>query len=76
MSESISLTLGRDEALVFFDWIVRFNKREHEQFADHAEQRVLWDIEAMLESSLVEPFDPAYDRLLSEARSRVKDPSE
>ncbi|MBI3073488.1 MAG: hypothetical protein HYY84_15360 [Deltaproteobacteria bacterium] len=76
MDEPVSLKLSKDEALVLFAWIARFNKREDERFADQAEQRVLWDIEAMLESTLVEPLDPAYDRLLSEARSRVRDPSE
>lgn len=72
----VVLRLTRDEALVLFDWIVRFNTREGESFSDPAEQRVLWDIEALLESTLVEPFDPQYVRLLAQARERVRDPVE
>jgi hypothetical protein len=34
---------------------------------------VLWDIEAALESNLVAILDPHYDRLLAEARNRVRD---
>jgi hypothetical protein len=32
-------------------------KADNTRFEDQAEQRVLWDIEAMLETTLVEPFD-------------------
>lgn len=75
MSTTVTLELTGDQALVLFDWIVRFNNRESEAFEDQAEQRVLWDIEARLESALVEPFDSSYARLLSEARERVRDPA-
>lgn len=44
----IQLDLSRDEALVFFEWLSRFNKDEDSKFADQAEQRVLWAIEAQL----------------------------
>jgi hypothetical protein len=74
--KKVLLELSRDEALVFFEWLARFNKGKDQQFADQAEQRVLWDLEAMLESELVEPLAPNYDELLTAARSRVRDPQE
>lgn len=69
----VALGLSREEALVLFEWLHRFNQSEGHEFADQAEQRVLWDIEAMLESELVEPLDPKYEELLAAARAKVRD---
>jgi hypothetical protein len=74
--DRIHLDLSRDEALVFFEWLTRFNKAENAVFEDQAERRVLWDVESMLESTLVEPFDPNYRELLARARAKVRDPEE
>ena len=76
MTTDVTLTLTRDEAIVFFDWLARFNKEEGRRFEDQAEQRVLWNLEASLESTLVEPFKPDYDQILAAARSRVRDSTE
>jgi len=72
----VHLELSRAEAIVFFEWLSRFNKAEHVSFEDQAEQRILWDIEAMLESTLVEPFESGYDELLAQARATVRDATE
>lgn len=74
--KKVQFELSRDEALVLFEWLARFNKATDQRFADQAEQRVLWDLEAMLESELAEPFASNYDELLAAARSRVRDPQE
>ncbi len=71
--EKINLELSLEQALVFFDWLCRFNKIENNKFNDQAEQRILWDIEAMLESILAEPLVSDYDVLLTVARSKVRD---
>jgi hypothetical protein len=71
----VNLPVTQDEALVLFEWLGNFNKREDE-FEDHAEQRVLWALEAMLESQLVEPFSPDYRDLVAAARERVRDSTE
>ncbi len=72
----INLNLTNEEALVFFDWISRFNEDEKYVFQDQAEQRVLWDIEAMLEKQLVEPLDEKYSILLKSARDKIRDPND
>jgi hypothetical protein len=69
---NVALNLSREEALVLSEWLHRFNS-EDQTFEDQAEQRVLWDIEAMLESELVEPLDPKYAELLAAARAKVRD---
>ena len=44
----LSIELSRNEALVFFEFLTRFNKKDWpEIFEDQAEQRVLCDIEAI-----------------------------
>lgn len=74
--EKVLLELSRDEAIVLFDWLSRFNRSANESFSDQAEQRVLWDLEAALESHLAEPFAENYDEVLAAARSRVRDSQE
>lgn len=73
MTEDVTLTLSRDEAVVFFEWLRRSSSEERHRFEDRAEQRVLWNLEASLESTLVEPFRPEYGEILAAARSRVRD---
>lgn len=69
----ISVELSRAEALVLFEWVARFNKTRRSDFEDQAEERVLWDLEAMLEAVLVEPLESKYDDLLASARAKVRD---
>jgi hypothetical protein len=70
----VTLELSQEQALVFFEWLTKFNASEGRRFEDQAEERVLWDIEAMLESSLVDPFDARHEERLAEARAAVRDP--
>lgn len=71
----IQIELSRDEALVLFEWLARFDPADHpELFESQAEQRVLWDRASILEKTLHEPFAPNYRELLDAARERVRDP--
>lgn len=73
-SDKISFDLSKDEALVLFEFLARFNKEPRANvFEDQAEERVLWHLEALLERQLLEPFDPSYAKLLQEARDRLRD---
>lgn len=72
----IEIKLTKDEALVLFDWLSRFNQNHDSKFEDQAEQRVLWDIEAALESLLAEPLMQDYKIRLLQARSNLRDPEE
>jgi len=76
MAEQVTLALSRDEAIVFFEWLTRFNSKEGQRFEDQAEQRVLWNLQASLESTLTEPFKPDYAQILEAARLRVRDSTE
>ena len=49
-NDEILLELSSEEAIVLFDWPSRFNEKENlALFKDKAEERVLWDMEAVLE---------------------------
>lgn len=59
--EKINLTLTKDEALVLFEFLARFNGTYNtEIFEDQAEQKTLWILEGQLEKQLVEPCHSNY----------------
>jgi hypothetical protein len=68
----VTLELSSDEALVLYDWPTHFNQRDDIEFADQAETRVLFDLEAMLEKEIVAPLQPDYAALLAQARAHVR----
>ena len=76
IKKAVAIELTGDQALVLFEWIRRFNEGDAKDLEAQAEERVLWDIAAMLEKELVEPLAQDYDRLLAEARAAVRDPLE
>lgn len=72
--QKINLTVTKDEALVLFDFLARFNQVEHpEFFEDQAEQKTLWILEGLLEKQLEEPFRPDYKVIVNEARNKIRD---
>jgi len=72
-SKSVTTALTSDAALVLYDWLTRFNQRAETAFADQAEERVLFDLEAMLEKALMAPLQSDYAALVAQARSHVRD---
>lgn len=74
MNENVSFNISQNEALVLFDFLARFNQADNQVFfEDQAEQRVLWDLEAILEGQLTQPFLENYTVLLEEAREAIRD---
>jgi hypothetical protein len=70
----INLEITKDESLVLFDFLSRFNQSElNEIFEDQAEQKTLWILEGQLEKQLVEIFKPDYKDIISDARKRIRD---
>lgn len=69
VEERITLSLSISEALVLFEWLAREERAQH---ASGAEQRVLWDIEAQLESELPMLFDADYQDQVARARNDIE----
>ena len=76
MGRSVNVQLTEDQALILFDWLVRFNERDEEHFEDQAEERVLWDLESSLEEQLAATLAADYQSILSAARDAVRDVEE
>ena len=76
MSGNISITLSREEAIVLLEWLARFNQERKPDFVDQAEERALYDLEALLEREIPETFRDDYDALLHAARKAVRDSSD
>ena len=75
--KNVNIQLTNDEAIVLFDFLGRFNENNDSQrFEDQAEQRVLWDIENILEKELSEPFLADYLQIVKNARENVRDRKE
>lgn len=68
----ISINLSNEEALVLLDWVTRFNEDEN-TFQDQAEERVLFDLESVLEKEVSETFNDDYRTVLEKAREKVRD---
>jgi hypothetical protein len=73
--EKVTITLTGDEALVLFDLLHRWEDDDRVSAPRYeAEQIALWNLSAMLERAMAEPFRPDYERLVSEARTRLTPP--
>ena len=71
--ERITMELSSSEALVLFEFLSRFSETGKLEVVDQAEERVLWDVCASLESRLSQPLAENYDALVASARAHVRD---
>ncbi len=77
--EKITIELTKAEAWVLSEWLYRFNKNDDmnpDLFNDQAEQRALWNLEAVLERILALPPDKDYAGVLEEAYATLRYPEE
>jgi hypothetical protein len=75
----VVLSLSHPEALILFDLLHHWEGDLADQrlpFVDQAEQRVLWDLTAVLEFVIDEAFSDGYVSLVAAARDQVRDPSD
>jgi hypothetical protein len=71
MSDSISIQLTQDEALVLFEYFARFAEKDEWCLRHNAEFCAFSRIAGVLESALVAPFQPDYADQLERSRERV-----
>ncbi|KJK11750.1 hypothetical protein UB45_10860 [Terrabacter sp. 28] len=68
----VTISFSSDEALILFDLLHRWEDKDRVSAPEHkAEQVALWNLSALLESQLSEPFDPLYSELVTKARERL-----
>lgn len=72
-SNDYIIKLNNYEVLVFFEWLVKFV--ENNEIIDEAEQKILYDLECLLESTLEstleEPFMENYKDLIHIAKKSI-----
>ncbi len=75
MNNKISVKFTRDELLVLSDLIYRINSKKvlNNFFEDQSEQRVLWDLESMLEKNTSNILSWDYLKDLKKARENIRD---
>jgi hypothetical protein len=66
----VTLRLTSDEALVLYDWLHRCQDRVV-QPGHPGEQVALWNLSALLERELIQPFQDDYPQLVAQARVRL-----
>jgi hypothetical protein len=71
--EPVLLRLTRAQAVVLFEWLTRVDSAGGAPVMDPSETYVLWQLEAQLESVLVEPLRSDYLALLEAARKMVRE---
>lgn len=74
INDKILIEITKEEAIVFLNWLTEFNEKNNQEiFQDQAEERILWDFEAVLEKVIDETFDENYIEILSNARKKIRD---
>jgi len=74
--EKVTVSLTKEEALVLFEVLSRFTETDKLSIEDQAEERALWNLTAIFERELAEPFAKNYDAILEQARSKLRDKNE
>lgn len=72
----VAIELSTAEALVLFELLTRWYEESLDTLLikHQAEQRVLWDIQCILERQLTAPFQADYQDQVIAARHAVQDP--
>jgi len=70
-NETVTLVIGKAEALILFELLANFYRQTALQIKDDAERLALVRLQGALESTLVEPFAKDYREIISAARSAL-----
>jgi hypothetical protein len=71
MDAQLQIEVSRDEALVLFELLARFQETGTLSVQHPAEFLALSQVAGQLETALVEPFAPEYRELLERARAKL-----
>ncbi|HEY3740574.1 MAG TPA: hypothetical protein VGL53_12055 [Bryobacteraceae bacterium] len=69
--ETVTLTIGKDEALILFESLAEFNEETAIPINDSADRLAFVRLGGVLESTLVEPFMKDYGIIVDDARKRL-----
>ncbi len=70
-ANGVTLTLKKEEALVLFELLADIKEEAVIPIRDRAERTAIWNLAALFESKLAEPFMQDYAAIIQEAKSRL-----
>lgn len=70
--QPVRVELSRDEALVLFEFLARFEETNALRLKRNAEFIAVSALAGKLQSVLVEPFDPDYKRIVAQSAARLE----
>lgn len=70
-AETVTITLRKDEALVLFEMLANATDAASIPIRDDSERRAIWNLAALFEKTLVEPFMKDYREIVNEAKRRI-----
>lgn len=75
MSTIINIKLSQEQSIVLWDLLYRINSKQvfNTFFEDQSEQRILWDLESILEKETSNIFSGDYLEDLTKARESIRD---
>ncbi len=69
----LTIKLKKDEALVIFEYLSKFQKSSEFDKLDGSKKHSLLQILGQLEKNLVEPFNPNYKGLLESSKQKLRE---
>jgi hypothetical protein len=73
-NKNIVIGFSEEEAIVLLEWLHKFNEEERPTLIqDQSEERILFDLEAVLETVVSTTFDTNYQEVLLKARQKIRD---
>ncbi len=73
-NKNIVIGFSEEEAIVLLEWLHKFNEEERPTLIqDQSEERILFDLEAVLETVVSTTFDTNYQEALLKARQKIRD---
>lgn len=70
-SKDIQLTFSQDEGIILLDWLIEFNGKTKKEHVDQIVDKILCDLESVLESNVIGLLRKDYDKQLSRAREKL-----
>lgn len=75
MNNEIIIKLSQEQSIVLWDLLYRINTKQvlNTFFEDQSEQRILWDLESIIEKETSDIFSGDYLENLAKARESIRD---
>ncbi len=74
-NKKILISFDKDEALIFFEWLSKLSddeKNHNKIFSDSIEEKIVYELESILEEAIPEIFESDYKKKVLLAKKRIE----